>query len=52
MPAGGPRYTVVAVLEESGFGSEGAAPVAKHIFELLDGQPQTPYSFVAPSKAD
>jgi penicillin-binding protein 2 len=51
-PASGPRYTVVAVLEEAGFGSEGAAPVAKHIFELLDGREQTPYVFVPPAKAD
>ncbi len=51
-PAGAPRYTVVAVLEEAGFGSEGAAPVAKHLYELLDGQNQTPYSVVAPDKAD
>ena len=49
-PAGGPRYTVVAVLEESGFGSEGAAPVAKHIFELLDGQPQTPLQLRGPEQ--
>jgi penicillin-binding protein 2 len=51
-PAGDPRYTVVAVLEEAGFGSEAAAPVVKHLYELLDGQAQTPYVFVPPAKAD
>ena len=38
------------MLEESGFGSEAAAPVAKHLYELLDGQPQTPYIFVPPAQ--
>jgi penicillin-binding protein 2 len=47
-PADGPQYTVAAVLEESGFGSEAAAPVARHVFEVLSGQTQTGYSIVAP----
>jgi penicillin-binding protein 2 len=51
-PADAPRYTVVAVLEEAGFGSEAAAPVAKHVYELLARQEQTPYSYVAPARED
>jgi penicillin-binding protein 2 len=51
-PADDPRWTVAAVLEESGFGSEAAAPVVRHVYELLSGQPQTPYAFVAPAKVD
>jgi penicillin-binding protein 2 len=51
-PADGPRYAVAAILEESGFGSEAAAPVVRHIYELLAGQDQTGYAFVAPSRQD
>ena len=37
---GGPdnRFVVVVVLEESGFGGQAAAPVARSIFEGLDGR--------------
>lgn len=51
-PADNPQWTVAAVLEESGFGSEAAAPAVRHVYELLSGQPQTPYTFVPPAKVD
>lgn len=35
-PLPNPRYVVVAVLEESGFASETAAPLVRRVFEALD----------------
>ena len=40
-PVGAPRYTVVAVLEESGFGADAAAPVVRHVWETVTGQHPT-----------
>ena len=37
-PVGGVRYATAAILEESGFGADAAAPVVRHIFEVLSGQ--------------
>jgi penicillin-binding protein 2 len=34
----GPRYAVAAILEESGFGANAAAPLVRHIFETVSGQ--------------
>ena len=51
-PEGASRYAVAAVLEESGFGSSAAAPVVRHLYEVLAGQEQTGYSYVAPAKQD
>ncbi|HEY6530831.1 MAG TPA: penicillin-binding transpeptidase domain-containing protein, partial [Acidimicrobiales bacterium] len=51
-PAGAPQYAVAAVMEEAGFGSETAAPLVKHLYEYLSGQPPTPYFYVPPAKAD
>ena len=36
--AGPPTYATVAVLEESGFGADAAAPVVRHVFETVSGQ--------------
>jgi penicillin-binding protein 2 len=36
-PANDPRYVVVAVVEESGFGSVVAAPIARRVLEVLLG---------------
>ena len=36
-PVGAPRYVVAAVLEQSGFGADAAAPVVRRIFESLGG---------------
>lgn len=47
-PADSPQYAVAAVMEESGFGSETAAPLVKHLYERLTGQPETPYGYVSP----
>lgn len=37
VPAGDPRYVVVAVIEEAGFGSAVAAPVVRRVIEALTG---------------
>jgi penicillin-binding protein 2 len=37
-PADSPRYVVAVVMEESGFGGEAAAPVARRILQGLAGQ--------------
>ena len=36
-PVGAPKYVVAAVLEQSGFGAQAAAPVVRRIFESLGG---------------
>ena len=40
-PVGAPRYTIVAVLEQSGFGADAAAPVVRHVWETVTGQHST-----------
>ena len=40
-PVGHPQYTIVAVLEESGFGADAAAPVVRHVWETVTGQRST-----------
>ncbi len=40
-PIGRPQYTIVAVLEESGFGADAAAPVVRHVWETVTGQRPT-----------
>lgn len=40
-PRANPEYAVVAILEESGFGSDSAAPVVRRVFEVITGQDQT-----------
>ncbi|MGZ4728489.1 MAG: penicillin-binding protein 2 [Acidimicrobiales bacterium] len=37
-PIGGARYATAAILEESGFGANAAAPLVRHIFETVSGQ--------------
>ena len=46
-PVGAPQYAIVAVLEQSGFGADAAAPVVRHVWETVTGQSQTQ---VAPSR--
>ena len=40
-PVGAPQYAIVAVLEQSGFGADAAAPVVRHVWETVTGQAQT-----------
>jgi penicillin-binding protein 2 len=37
-PVDAPRYAVAAILEESGFGADAAAPVVRRMLELVSGQ--------------
>ncbi len=40
-PVGSPQYAIVAVLEQSGFGADAAAPVVRHVWETVTGQSPT-----------
>jgi penicillin-binding protein 2 len=41
-PADDPRFEVAVLMEESGFGANAAAPVARRILEGAAGQPPRP----------
>jgi penicillin-binding protein 2 len=41
-PVNDPKYAVVAVLEESGFGADAAVPLVRQIFDVLRTQGQPP----------
>jgi penicillin-binding protein 2 len=45
-PIQAPEYAVSVVMEQSGFGAEAAAPVARRIFEAATGGPATPVTRV------
>jgi penicillin-binding protein 2 len=49
-PVNDPKYAVVAVLEESGFGADAAVPLVRQIFDVLrtQGQPPPPPGTVMP----
>ena len=51
-PANAPRYVVTAVLEESGFGADAAAPVVRHVYEYLSGGDQSAIKPVESGKQD
>jgi penicillin-binding protein 2 len=51
-PGESPRYAVAAVLEESGFGADAAAPVVRHIYEFLSGQQESGFKPVESGKQD
>ncbi len=51
-PDGGTRYAVAAILEESGFGSQAAAPVVRHLYEFLAGQEATDFGVIVGGKVD
>jgi len=51
-PEASPQYAVAAVLEESGFGADAAAPVVRHIYEFLSGQQESIFKPVESGKAD
>jgi penicillin-binding protein 2 len=41
-PADQPRYVVVVVVEQAGFGAQTAAPIARRIIEAMNGLPTPP----------
>jgi penicillin-binding protein 2 len=51
-PANDPRYAVVAVLQESGFGGQAAAPTVRRVYELLSGQEITNAEDIRAGAAD
>jgi penicillin-binding protein 2 len=51
-PAGAPRYAVAAVLQESGFGGQAAAPAVRRIYELLSDQEITDADDISAGAAD
>ncbi|CAB4872806.1 unannotated protein [freshwater metagenome] len=46
-PIQNPRYVVSVVVEEGGYGAETAAPIARAIFEALNGLPVGPVASLA-----
>jgi penicillin-binding protein 2 len=51
-PLNSPTFTVAAVLEESGFGADAAAPVVRHVYEYLSGQTESSVKPVDSGKQD
>ena len=51
-PVAAPQYAGAAVLEESGFGADAAAPVMRRVLELLSGQNITNVGDIAVGKND
>ena len=51
-PVGAPQYAFSAFLEESGFGSDAAAPVMRRVLELISGQSVTAAGDIAGGVAD
>jgi penicillin-binding protein 2 len=51
-PANDPRYAVAAVLQESGFGGQAAAPTVRRVYELLSGQDITNAEDIRAGAAD
>ncbi len=51
-PVSDPQYAGAAVLEESGFGADAAAPVMRRVLELLSGQQVTNVGDIRVGKAD
>lgn len=47
-PAAQPRYVVLVVVEEGGYGAQTAAPIARAIMEQLNGLPVGPVRNVSP----
>lgn len=51
-PAVDPKYVVLAVVEEGGYGAQTAAPIVRAIMEHLNGLPPTPVLNIAQSTKD
>jgi penicillin-binding protein 2 len=47
-PAAAPKYVVLAVVEEGGYGAQTAAPIVRAVMEQLNGLPVGPVVNVAP----
>ena len=47
-PAADPKYVVLAVVEEGGYGAQTAAPIVRAVMEQLNNMPMTPVQSVSP----
>ena len=47
-PAASPRYVVLAVVEEGGYGAQTAAPIVRAVIEQLNDLPMTPVRNISP----
>ena len=48
-PAAAPRYIVLAVVEEGGYGAETAAPIVRRIMQGLNNLPLTDVATLPPA---
>jgi penicillin-binding protein 2 len=51
-PAAAPRYVVLAVVEEGGYGAQTAAPIVRAVMEHLNGLPVGPVTNIAPPEGN
>ncbi|MGZ4691372.1 MAG: penicillin-binding protein 2 [Acidimicrobiia bacterium] len=51
-PAANPRYIVLAVVEEGGYGAETAAPIVRRIMQGLNGLPLTDVATLPPAEGN
>lgn len=51
-PAATPKYVVLAVVEEAGYGAQTAAPIVRRVVQGLDGLPLTPVATQAPGQGN
>ncbi len=51
-PAANPKYVVLAVVEEGGYGAQTAAPIVRAVMEQLNNFPVSPVFNVAPPKGN
>jgi penicillin-binding protein 2 len=51
-PAAAPRYVVLAVVEESGYGAQTAGPIVRRIMQGLNNMPLTDVATIAPGEGN
>lgn len=50
-PAANPKYVVLAVVEEGGYGAETAAPIVRRVMQYLNGMPMADVATLPPATA-
>jgi len=51
-PAMAPKYIVLAVVEEGGYGSATSAPIVRRIMQGLNGLPPAPVAILPPARGN
>ncbi len=51
-PAANPKYVVLAVVEEGGYGAQTAAPIVRAVMQQLNHLPVEPVTNAAPSRGN